>query len=140
MPKSVHRIFNSCVQGKCLGSDLVNPRLFQLLDLILEALHLLPAIERTTVVISQASYDLSASRLDALGQVAHRLALVELLPQRIHLLADSVRGRAVLVLELGSRCGQGFVGLGKRVALLFRQLLEFFRYSGLDLLLNELGA
>lgn len=123
-----------------LSSDLVHPRLLQLLNLSLEALYLLPAIQRSAIVFSQAADDLTARRFHVLGQVADRLALLELLPQSVDLLSDGVCGAAFVVLELVGGGGKGLVRLCEGVGFSFGELLELFRHAGLDLLLNELGA
>ncbi len=126
--------------------DLVDPRLLQLLDLGLEVIHLLPAVERPAVVGAQALDDLVARLLHVLGQRADLLALLELLAEGVDLLADGEAGRvvvpvflAVAAAALGGR-GDLFVGGGQGFGLALLQLLKLLGDAGVDLLLNELGT
>lgn len=128
--------------------DLVDPRLLQLLDLGLEVVDLLPAVERPAVVCAQALDDLVARLFHVLGQRADLLALLELLAEGVDLLADGEAGRAVAVVSvllavaaaaLGGRSNL-FVGGGQGLGLALLQLLELLGDAGVNLLLNELGA
>lgn len=94
-----------------LRDNLVNPLLLHLLDLSLEVLNLLPAIQRPPVILRQTPHDLAPRALHAIGQGLDLLACLELLAQILDLLVDSLAGLLVLAGGWG-RVGDGFVGLG----------------------------
>lgn len=76
-----------------LSHDLLNPLLLQPPDLLLEALNLLPAVERPAVVGNQALDNLAPRLLDALGELAQLFPLVEARAEGLDLLGHG--GRAV---------------------------------------------
>ena len=95
-----------------LRHNSINPGLLQLLHLSLEALHLLPAVQRPTVILPQAADDLAARLFHTLRQLAHLLALLESAAELLDLLADRMRAESILGVLVLCRRGQLLVRLG----------------------------
>ncbi|KAI9172290.1 tRNA wybutosine-synthesizing protein 3 [Paramyrothecium foliicola] len=109
-----------------------------LLHFGLEVLHLLPAVQRTAVVVPQAADNLVAGPLDAVRQRPQLLALLELASQLLDLLADCEAADA-LVLVVGSR-RELLVSEVQSLGFLLLNLPKFLGNAGLDLELHQLGA
>ncbi|KAI6775686.1 hypothetical protein HG530_002444 [Fusarium avenaceum] len=108
-----------------LRDNLLNPGLLQLLDLGLEALNLLPTVERPSVVLPQTSDDLVARTFD-------------LLTHSLNFLADGVLACAVVVLEFG--VGKLLVCGLESFGFFLLKLLELLGHAGLNLELDYLGS
>lgn len=91
--------------------NLIHPLLLHLLNLSLEVLNLLPAVQRPPVILRQTPHNLTPRGLDTLGQGLDLLARLELLAQVLDLLVDAV-ARLVLLGGCGRGGGDGFVGVG----------------------------
>jgi hypothetical protein len=105
-----HRAFS----GTLSRGHLVNPLALQLLHFRLEILHLLPAIQRPTVVLREALDHLAARRLYLLRERADLLPLLELLAELTNLFADGEPIGALLGLFWHDG-GELLVGGGKRL-------------------------
>lgn len=109
---------------KDLAHDLVNPPLLQPPDLLLERLNLAPAVERPAVVLAQAAHHLASRALDALRQLPHPPALLELDPQVLdrlgHLLAVGAPDTLLLLSSCPLLLGGGG-GLGRELLLCLTQ-------------------
>lgn len=114
--------------------NLVHPLVLQPPDLLLERLHLLPAVQRLPVVPNQALHHLAAGLLDALGQLAQLLALVQPRPEGLDLLGHGLAAVGAGGVLRGFRA-RDLGGLllrrleGRRLLLL--ELLELRRDAGL---------
>lgn len=73
----------------------LNPPLLQPTHLLSEPLHLLPAIQRAAVIVTQAAHDLAAGLLDTLGNILDESAGFDLLTQLLDGLVDCVAGEVV---------------------------------------------
>jgi hypothetical protein len=125
-----------------LSHDLLNPLLLQPPDLLLEALNLLPAVERPAVVGNQALDNLAPRLLDALGELAQLFPLVEARPEGLNLLGHggrAVAGRLLLGVGLGELEGL-LLGRGQGGRLLRGELLQLLGDAGLDGELDGLGT
>lgn len=123
-----------------LRDHLVHPLLLQLLDLDLELLNLLVAVQRPAVVVGQALDDLVPCALDTLGQSPDLLPLLELATELLDLLADRVAALALLRLVLVGGGGDLVLGRLEGLGLLVLELLQLLGHASLDLDLNRSGT